>query len=185
MAKTAVPYTRYFDVTMRRMREDGLLLVTAGSEGRPNAMTIGWGMIGSIWGRPLFLVLVRPSRHSYGLLEQRGDFTVNVPPQALAAALSHCGTVSGRDHDKFAELGLTARPARQVQAPVIEECAIHYECRTIERNDIDPETLAQGILDDAYAKDDYHRVYYGEIVACYADAEAAEALRGSALPVRP
>lgn len=184
MAKTAVPYARYFDLTMRRMREDGLLLVTAASDGKPNVATIGWGMIGSIWGRPVFLVLLRPSRYSYTLLEQWGDFTVNVPPLALAAAVSHCGTVSGRNHDKFSELHLTARPAHQVRAPIIEECVIHYECRTIERNDIDPATLAQPILDDAYVRGDFHRVFFGEIVSCYADADAEETLRDSGMPVR-
>ena len=62
MAKVTIRYTDLFEQTIRRMREDGLLLVTAGANATPNVMTIGWGSIGSIWGRPSFLVLVRPYR---------------------------------------------------------------------------------------------------------------------------
>lgn len=177
MAKMTMRYTDYFAETMRRMREDGLLLATAGADGRPNVMTIGWGTIGSIWGRPVFIVLVRPSRHSYGRLEESGDFTVNVAPRELAETIAYCGTVSGRDHDKFQERRLTTVPGRQVRAPIIQECVIHYECRTIHRNDVAPEALTQAVLEQYYAQGDFHRVYFGEIVAAYADEDAARRLQ--------
>ncbi len=177
MAKVTVHYAEYFRQTMQRLREDGLLLVTADREGKPNVMTIGWGTIGSIWGRPVFIVLVRPSRFTYSRLEENPDFTVNVPPFELAAATAHCGKVSGRDHDKFREMGLTVAPARQVRAPIIQECVLHYECRTIHRNDLAPSTLPQAILDEFYPRDDFHRIYFGEILACYADEDAAARLR--------
>ena len=177
MPKAAVRYTDYFAQTIRRMREDGLLLVTAGADGKPNVMTIGWGTIGSIWSRPIFLVLVRPSRYSYTRLEEAGgDFTVNVPPRELAEAVAHCGTVSGRDHDKFLETRLTPVPSRQVRPPIIQECVVHYECRTLHRNDMAPDTLAPAVEDEFYAEGDYHRVYFGEIVAVYADEDAAKRL---------
>ena len=65
MAKVRVRYTDLFAQTIQRMREDGLLLVTLGADGKANVMTIGWGTKGSIWSRPVFIVLVRPSRHTY------------------------------------------------------------------------------------------------------------------------
>src|SRR5512143_370410 len=111
MTKFNIRYTRYFAETIQRMREDGLLLVTAHNDGKPNVMTIGWGTIGSIWGRPIFLALVRPSRHSHTLLEEVSEFTINVPPRELASAVSHCGTVSGRDHNKFDEAKLKVKPS--------------------------------------------------------------------------
>jgi flavin reductase (DIM6/NTAB) family NADH-FMN oxidoreductase RutF len=169
MPKVPIRYTDRFDATMRRMREDGLLLVTAGADGRPNVMTIGWGVIGSIWARPMFLVLVRPSRHSWSRLEEIGDFTVNVPPRELAEVVAYCGTVSGRDHDKLTEKRLTLVQGKQVRAPIIQECVTHYECRTIHRSDLSPETLAQAVSDEFYSQGDHHRVYFGEIVAAYAD----------------
>jgi len=177
MSKVTVHYAEYFKQTIQRMREDGLLLATADREGKPNVMTIGWGTLGSIWGRPVFIVLVRPSRYSFSRLEQNPDFTVNVPPYELAAAAAHCGKVSGREHDKFREMGLTAAPGRQVRAPVIQECVVHYECRTLHRNDVAPAALAQAVLDEYYPREDFHRVYFGEILACYADPDAAARLR--------
>jgi flavin reductase (DIM6/NTAB) family NADH-FMN oxidoreductase RutF len=156
-----------------------LLLVTQGKDGKPNVMTIGWGTIGAIWSRPIFIVLVRPSRYTYSRLEEMSDFTVNVLPLELAAAASHCGTVSGRDHDKFQEMHLTAVASREVRAPIIQECIVHYECRTLHRNDLEPDALAQAVRDEAYPNGDFHRVYFGEIVAAYADEDAAFRLRGN------
>jgi len=177
MAKEEIAFTDYFAETMQRMREDGLLLATQGKDGKPNVMTIGWGTVGSIWGLPVFIVLVRPSRHTYGLLEENGDFTVNVATTDLNDAVSYCGTVSGRDRDKFEEMNLTAAPGKLVNAPVIQECAVHYECRILHRNDLVADALARAVKERAYARGDYHRVYFGEIVAAYADEDAALRLR--------
>ena len=177
MVKARVRYTDLFAQTIQRMREDGLLLVTLGADGKPNVMTIGWGMMGSIWSRPIFIVLVRPSRHSYGRLEQVSEFTVNVPPPELAAAVSHCGTVSGRDHDKFREMHLTTVSSREVRPPIIQECVVHYECRTLHRNDLVPDALVEAVREEFYGNDDFHRVYFGEIVAAYAEEDATLRLR--------
>ena len=176
MSKVTIRYTDYFAETMRRMREDGLLLTSVGRDGKPNVMTIGWGTIGSIWGRPVWIVLVRPSRYSYSRLEEVREFTVNVPAAGLSEAVALCGKVSGRDRDKFQEAGLTILPGREVRPPAIQECVVHYECRTIHFNDLNPDSLPQAILDDAYPQDDFHRIYYGEIVAAYADPNAADRL---------
>jgi flavin reductase (DIM6/NTAB) family NADH-FMN oxidoreductase RutF len=185
MAKVTIRYTDYLMQTIQRMREDGLLLATSGADGKPNVMTIGWGTIGAIWGRPVFLVLVRHSRYTYSRLEEAGEFTVNVPPRELAAEVNFCGTVSGRDHDKFEEARLTAAASRQVRPPIIEECVVHYECRIVHKSDVVPGALVQAILDDAYAQGDFHRVYFGEIVAAYADQDAAQRLSeaAAALPM--
>jgi flavin reductase (DIM6/NTAB) family NADH-FMN oxidoreductase RutF len=176
MSKVQVRFTDYFAQTIQRMQEDGLLLVSTGTDGKANVMTIGWGTMGCIWSRPVFIVLVRPSRHTYGRLEQVNDFTVNVPPRDLATAVSHCGSVSGRKHDKFQEAQLTPIPSREVRSPIIKECVVHYECRTLHRNDLAPEALAQVVREEFYPSGDFHRVYFGEIVAAHADEDAGTRL---------
>jgi flavin reductase (DIM6/NTAB) family NADH-FMN oxidoreductase RutF len=172
MAKVQVKFTDFFAQTIQRMREDGLLLVSTGTDGKANVMTIGWGTIGCIWSRPVFIVLVRPSRYTYSRLEQVNDFTVNVLPPELAAAASHCGSVCGKDHDKFQETHLTPIPSREVRSPIIKEGVVHYECRTLHRNDLAPLALAQAVREEFYPRGDFHRVYFGEIVAAYADEDA-------------
>ena len=171
MAKVKVGYQDYFAETIERMRADGLLLVTKGRDDKPNIMTIGWGTIGSIWSRPIFIVLVRPSRYTYSRLEEIAEFTVNVPSEKLTEAALHCGTVSGRDHDKFKEMNLTAIAAKEVCVPVIRECHINYECRILHKNDLIPEMLVETISKEAYPEGDFHRVYFGEILATYVDAK--------------
>jgi len=65
-------YDECLKETLEVMGGRGLLLVSVDKDGKPNAMTIGWGTIGIIWGKPIFAVLVRPSRYTYGLIEETG-----------------------------------------------------------------------------------------------------------------
>lgn len=179
MAKVEVHYPEFFQETMNVMTNEGLLLASLDAVGKPNTMTIGWGTMGLIWGKPMFIVLVRPSRYTYGCLEATDDFTVNVPPKELAETVAFCGSVSGRDHDKFAERGLTAVPGKRVKSPIIEECVIHYECKVVHRNDVIPANLAPDIRAGAYPAGDFHRLYFGEILAVYADEDARERVSGA------
>jgi len=176
MPKVAAKHTDYLRETLDALADPGCLLATRGNDGTQNAMTIGWGTIGIIWGRPVFVVLVRPSRHTWKLLEENGDFTVNVPPPELREAVGICGSRSRRDHDKFAETGLTPVPSRRVAAPVIEQCVIAYECRTIHRNHVVPEALAPAVARDCYRSGDFHTLYFGQILGVLAEPDARERL---------
>ena len=169
MAKVDVDYRDYFAQTMDGLDGSGLLLVSVGRDGRPNVMTIGWGTVGTIWSRPIFVALVRPSRYTYGLLEQTGDFTVNLMPVELADVVAYCGEVSGREHDKFAERELVLAPGAKVKAPVIEQALLQYECRTVQKTDVVPEHFDPAIVGRFYPQGNYHRVYFGEILAVRAE----------------
>ena len=162
--RTQIPYDAGLKATLSTLRSDGLLLVTQSKAGKPNAMAIGWATVGSVWGEPTFVVLVRSSRYTYELLNENGDFTVNVMPESMADIVAYCGTVSGRDHDKFAEQSLTAVPALQVEVPIIGESRIAYECRTVMSNDVIPERLDRSIHDSAYPSGDFHHIYFGKIL---------------------
>lgn len=169
MVKIPYDHKDLFDMTTRRMTREGLLLVTADKNGRPNVMTIGWGSLGSVWGKDVFIILVRPSRYSYTLLEQVPQFTVNVPTPGLASAVAFCGSVSGRDCDKFAQAQLTTISAQETNVPVIEQCPVNYQCKVIHRTDMVTGDVPDDVKKQFYPADDYHRVYFGQILACYAD----------------
>lgn len=166
----------YLNETLDVLAKPGLLLVSTDADGKPNAMTIGWGTVGIIWGKPIFVVLVRPSRYTHGLMEQTEDFTVNVPSADLRKAVAFCGSKSGRDCDKFAEQGLTAVPGKKVKSPIIDECVIHYECKVVHKNDVLKDKLADAIVSSAYPAGDFHTIYYGEILSVYASPDAREKL---------
>jgi flavin reductase (DIM6/NTAB) family NADH-FMN oxidoreductase RutF len=175
-SKVQAGYTEYLKETLDVMRKTGLLLVSTDAAGKPNTMAIGWGTIGIIWGKPIFIVLVRPSRYTYGLMEQTSDFTVNVPSAELADVVAFCGSASGRDHDKFSEKELIAVPGKKVKSPIIEQCVIHYECKVVHKNDVLKGKLAGDIVSSAYPAGDFHTIYYGEILSVYASPDAREKL---------
>lgn len=166
MSKRVGDYKDYVSEAIKGFDEGRVLLVSQGKEGLPNVMAIGWGTVGIIWRRPMFLVLVRPSRHTYNLIEETGEFTVNIAPPQLKEVVQYCGTVSGRDHNKFKEKQLTALPSKKVKTPIIKECILHFECRVVYKNDPIPSELEKSIISALYSKGDFHRIYFGEILAC-------------------
>ena len=175
MAKVNMEPFGYLEQLYKLLEKPGALLVTQGWDGKANVMAIGWAHVGVLWSEPIMMIYVRPSRHSYTLLEQVRQFTVNTATRELAQAVELCGTVSGRDKDKFAAAGLTATAAKKVKPPVIEECILHYECNVLHYHDMVRENMQRRVIDGKYPEGDFHRVYYGEIAACYGDRERLEA----------
>ncbi len=152
--------------TTEHLQNGGVFLTVAGE--RPNTMTIGWGGIGCVWGKPVFMVMVRPQRHTYGLIQAAGEFTVSVPTKnPLKAELAFAGTKSGRDLDKFDGHGLTAVPALTVKAPIVAECGLHFECRTLLTQAMTPDRMDPVLISSVYNAGDFHTMFFGEILKCY------------------
>ena len=147
----------------------GAFLVAVDANGKANPMTIGWGQIGVVWSRPIFTAYVRTSRYTWNCLQSAESFTINVPrPGELKEELAFCGTRSGRDVDKAAECGLALLPARIVETPIVDRCAVHYECRIAARTQQErAQFSADDILERYYVDGDHHLIVFGEIVAAY------------------
>ena len=155
----------------------GILLTTKSGE-KVNTMTIGWGKIGIEWGKPIFIAYVRESRHTKQMLEENGEFTVNVPMGELdSRILGYCGTKSGRDTDKIADLGLTLEEPVAISVPGIKELPLTLECKVIYKQKQDLSAIPEDILkryypqteENCYAGEnrDFHYAYYGEILSAY------------------
>lgn len=155
-----------FGETVAKLGQGGCLLV-GGEKGNP--MTIGWGTVGIIWGRPVFVVAVRPSRYTFGLMEALGEFTVNVPPDSFKKEVASIGSESGRTVDKIAKHKLRLARSRDVKVPYIEQCPIHYECRVIHKGNVINADLEREIVAKSYPNGDFHRLYFGEILGVYRD----------------
>jgi len=160
-----VAYNQYAEKAIEVLSK-GAFLTTA-VDGQINTMTIAWGSIGFIWAKPVFMVMVRPSRHTYQLIEKSGEFTVSIPLKDMQQALALCGTKSGRDMDKLAAAGLTTLPGQKIATPVIEGCGLHYECKIVYKQAMTSENLDTEINSKKYGTGDYHTLYFGEIVASY------------------
>lgn len=107
------------------------VLVSCGNMEKPNLITIAWA--GTINSDPVRVsISVRPGRYSHGLITESGEFVINLPTQKILRAVDWCGVKSGRDVDKFKEMGLTAVPGSAVSAPVLAESPVNLECRVFQ-----------------------------------------------------
>jgi flavin reductase (DIM6/NTAB) family NADH-FMN oxidoreductase RutF len=128
-----------------------VLVSCVGKAGKPNITTLAWAMPTSI-NPPLLAISLAPTRHSHKLIEESGDFVVNIPTLEILQAVYACGSLSGRSFDKFKKTNLTPMPSKKVKAPAIRECIAHLEC----------------IVDSKLITGD-HTVFVGKILEAYAD----------------
>jgi len=130
------------------------VMVSCGSEPEEyNIITISW--TGTICTDPaMCYISVRPGRHSYNIIKKNGEFVINLTTKSLAFATDWCGIKSGKDHNKFAEMGLTPVPALKVKAPLIKESPLNIECIVKEIKELGS-----------------HHMFISEVVAVNADEE--------------
>ncbi len=109
-----------------------VLVSVADREGNANLFTVAWtGTICS--DPPMVSISVRPERYSYHMIEETGEFVINLTTGDLAYATDYCGVKSGRDVDKWQEMKLTPVPAEHVGAPLIAESPVNLECRVTQK----------------------------------------------------
>lgn len=158
-------YMSMADEAMKKIRKGAFLTVCAADA--LNTMTIGWAMFGVIWQKPVLMVAVRKTRHTFGLMEKASDFTVSVPSGDMSRETAFCGTKSGRDVDKFKRCGLKTANGRHVASPIIQTSGIHFECKKIYQSAMNPADLDSVLDQTIYPQKDYHTLYFGEVLACY------------------
>ena len=123
-------------------------------EGRSNIITVAWA--GTVCTNPpMVSISVRPSRYSYQILEETGEFVINLTNESLVNACDYCGVVSGRDVDKFKKTGLTPIPMEHIHAMGIGESPVNMECRITEKRELGSHTMfiaeVVGVtVDDSY-----------------------------------
>jgi len=128
-----------------------VLVTCADKTGRPNIITLAWaGMVCS--EPPMLSISIRPGRYSYALIKENREFVVNIPTSDIMRQTDICGTVSGKDTDKFALTKLTPEKGKIVKPPLIKECPVNLECKV-------KDSMILGT----------HEVFIGEILAVHID----------------
>ena len=155
-----------FQQQLEQCLTSGGVFLTSGGEGERNVMTMGWGMTGVMWGKPVFLAPVRTSRHTFDLIQKTGCYAVCIPKSDRKKELAVCGSKSGRDADKFALTGLKALPCRQIDAPAVADCLV-IECKVAYQTTLEKSALPADIRERWYQKNDLHTLMIGEIVDEY------------------
>jgi flavin reductase (DIM6/NTAB) family NADH-FMN oxidoreductase RutF len=163
-----IKYNDFAEEFLDEIANTGAFL-TVKTDDEVNTMTIGWGSLSYMWGKPVLIVMVRDSRHTYELIEKTNQFSLSLPfGAALKEELAFCGSNSGSEYDKFDECDLTTIAAQNIETPLIEGCDLHYECKLRFKQQMDPDDLDPMLDEEWYSSDEgYHTVYFGEIVGCY------------------
>jgi flavin reductase (DIM6/NTAB) family NADH-FMN oxidoreductase RutF len=130
------------------------LITSVAPDGAPNIITLGEVYNLSLRTPTVVGIGIHKARYSHTLISQCREYVVNLPTASLIEKVDRCGTISGRDVDKFATVGLTPLPASKVKPPLIAECPINVEC----------------VLRDVIEMGD-HDTFVGEVVAVHADEE--------------
>ena len=148
------------------MFDDKWCLITAGTKESYNTMTASWGAMGELWNKDVCFIFIRPQRYTLEFTEREEYFTLSFFGDEYKKALAFCGRNSGRDCDKAKETGLT--PKEIDGSMSFEESETVIVCKKLFYQDIDPEGFVDKTIDGVcYPEKDYHRMYVGEVVACY------------------
>ncbi|MBN2788956.1 MAG: flavin reductase family protein [Candidatus Delongbacteria bacterium] len=142
------------------------MLLTSGSyeSADYNTMTVGWGSIGVMWNKPFVQVVVRPTRHTFKYMEKYDSFTLTAFPDKYNDKLKYLGTVSGKDENKINKSELTVISSKKISSPGFDEAELIIECKKIYWDDIRPKNFLDNKIDENYNANDYHRIYFGEIL---------------------
>lgn len=136
-----------------RMYPNPAVMVSCSNGNRDNIITLAW--VGTVCSNPpMISISIRPSRYSHELISASKEFVINIPDEEMIRACDFCGTNSGRDIDKFKELGLTKEKGFIVGSPIIKECPVNIECRV-------SQIIHLGT----------HDMFIGEVVSVDADEE--------------
>ena len=136
-------------------------LLSAGTRDDFNAMTISWGGMGTLWGKSVVTVYVKPCRYTWQFMEKSDHFTVSFYPPAYRDDLNVMGSRSGRDGDKVALTRLM--PKYLPQGVTFEQAELTLVCRKIYRQDLVREAMPRDVADTFYRTEEPHTMYIGAV----------------------
>ena len=146
------------------------MLITAGTLEHFNTMTASWGGWGVLWERQVCFCFIRPQRFTRQFVEEARGFSLAFFSEKYRDRLEFCGSRSGRDIDKAAACGLT--PIETSPGIIaFAEARLVMECRKIYFQDLDPSHFIDPTITEFYPARDYHRMYIGELIRCWARQE--------------
>lgn len=157
----------------------GILLNTKNGD-KLNTMTISWDQIGIEWDKFVFTTYVRHTRFTHKQIEASGEFSISIPLErtsAIKKTFGFCGFRNGENIDKFKECNLTPINGEMVSSPAIKEVPLTLECKVIYKQEQEHDNVPKELYEKFYkntpssdgtrTNDDYHTVYYGEIINAY------------------
>ncbi len=138
------------------------MLLTVKNGDKLNTMTASWGGVGILWNKPVAFIFVRPTRYTYGILEQSDFMSISILPEKYRSELNYCGKVSGRDEDKIGKCGFHV--SDKEDAPYFDEADTVFICKKHYGQMLNAESFMDSKMNDKlYSDKNYHKLYVVEI----------------------
>ena len=158
-----------FNANSFQIFDKGWFLLTGGDfyKNSFNGMTVSWGGFGTMWGKPVVTVVVRPQRYTLEFLEREDEFTLCAFGESFKEALTFLGRNSGRAvPDKIAQAGLTPVRSDEVAAPSYAEAELVIECRKLYRGELKGKNFFEkSLISECYPAGDFHYFFVAEVKA--------------------
>lgn len=140
--------------------KDWMLVTTKSKEGKVNTMTASWGGLGVLWHKNVAFVFIRPQRHTFGILSEIDEFTLNFLPNEFREQYNYCGKISGRDEDKVAKCGFNV----EGEVPYFKEANMVLKVKKLYCQPLDENCFIDKYpIDRFYSAKDYHHMFVCEI----------------------
>ncbi|MDR0574702.1 MAG: DUF4468 domain-containing protein [Tannerella sp.] len=150
-----------------KMLNEDWMLITAGTDQKFNMMTASWGGLGTLYGKPMAICFINPTRYTYQLMETNNTYTLTFYTEAYREALNYCGSHSGRDGDKVKGSGLTPVTTPS-GSKAFSEAWLIIECRKIVGQSLSHDALFDEKIKSDWVGKQLHKMYIGEIVNVWA-----------------
>lgn len=141
-----------------RLLHPKLTVLISSGNGTENVMSAAWVIPVSVHP-PLVAVAISPKRYTYELILSSKEFAINVPSVNMLDIVDYCGSVSGRDVNKVASLGLTTLKPKVIKSPLIKGCAGFLECKFKEAFKAGDHFLVVGEVVRACSEDLFDEIY--------------------------
>ncbi|MFO7792784.1 MAG: flavin reductase family protein [Candidatus Saliniplasma sp.] len=152
------------DIALRFLPHFPTVLIGTGNGKDSNLITAAMIHVFSI-DPPMLGTGIAPERHSFGLMKQHKQFTVNIPTAQQLDTILGCGKVSGSEVDKFEEYGLTKEESKNISVPGVEEFPLVFECEVKDQIKTGDHTWFIGKVVNAKKSNGYERkntiLYWG------------------------
>ncbi len=143
-----------------KMIRDEWMLISVGDKEQHNMMTASWGFIGEMWGKDCAIAAIRPTRHTYSIIENRDTFALCFMGENREVHRI-CGSKSGRDIDKIAATGLT--PIYENGTMYFKEARLVIICKKLYTTELTQEQFKNPADCEKWYNNDFHKLYFGEI----------------------
>ncbi len=129
------------------------VVISVGSWEKSNLITLAW-VARVVSEPPIMSISIRPSRYSHALIEELGEYVINIPFNDQLRETDFCGTRTGKKINKWEELGLTKEKGSRVQVPLIQEFPINIECKIVKKISLGTHDIYLGEVLEVHVRDD-------------------------------